>query len=251
MDWWSHEEYSHGFIIPLIAGYLLWRRRMELRDSLKSSSPLGFIVFSLGLVLYILGSIGEEEFVQRISLPVALLGIVYFLNGRKTAQLCLFPIAYLFFMIPVPYPFYKALSLKLRLLDSMVAASWSSFLGVPVYIEGYFLHLPHITLEVADACSGILSIFALMAIGIFYTYIFPTKVWKKVLMLVFLIPIAILSNVVRIVSIAVLIYYSGDWILHSTFHKFNGTFNFLLGLTALILISNILDCITLRKKSRG
>jgi len=247
-DWWSYSLYSHGFLIPLISGYLVWRRRKDLQECPRRSSLVGLGVFLLGLGLFVLGWSGEEEFIQRLSLLATLLGLVYFLTGKQTAKLCLFPIGYLLLMIPIPFTVYKAAALDLRLLDATLATSWLSFIGIPVFREGYLLHLPRITLEVADGCSGFLSIVTMLALGILYLYQLQTG-WKSVLWMS-LIPIAVLSNVVRIVSIAVLTYFFGEWVLGSTFHRLSGTFNFLLGFMSLVILRNGLDRVSLRKEAK-
>src|SRR3989442_8029215 len=162
-DWWSYSLYSHGFLIPLISGYLVWRRRKDFRECLKRSSLGGFGVFLLGLGFFVLGWLGEEELIQRLSLPATLIGLVYFLGGKQMAKLCLFPIGYLLLMIPIPFTVYKAAALDLRLLDAKLATSWLSFIGIPVFREGYLLRLPRITLDVADGCSGFLSIVTMLA----------------------------------------------------------------------------------------
>ena len=164
------------------------------------------------------------------------------------AKLCLFPVGYLLLMIPIPFTVYKAAALDLRLLDARLATSWLSSMGIPVFREGYLLHLPQITLEVADACSGFLSIVTMLAIGTLYLYKLQTA-WKSVLW-VSMIPIAVLSNVVRIVSIAVLTYFFGEWVLGSTFHRMTGTFNFLFGFMSLVILRNGLNRVPLRKEAK-
>jgi exosortase len=236
-DWWTHSEYSHGFLLPLLSGFLIWRCRKELQDCTKKTSLVGFGVFVMGLGIYLVGWVGQEEFVQRLALPVTLGGLIYFLLGKEVFRLCSFPIGYLFLMIPIPYTVYKEIALKLRLLDAGIVSSWSSFFGVPVFQEGYLLHLPNITLEVADGCSGVLSIVALLSLGILYVHLTTIPFWKKALLWMLLIPVSILANVIRIVTIVALVHYSGQWILYTSFHRLNGTFNFLLGFMTIVLIT--------------
>ena len=249
LDWWTHAEYSHGFIIPFISAYLIWRSRKELQECPKTQSLIGFAFFLLSLGVFLLGWVGQEEFVQRLSLPLTLLGLVLFLAGKNAFAMVLFPIGYLFLMIPIPYTFYKPLSLKLRLLDADLTTLWSSSLGVPIFQEGYLLHLPYITLEVADACSGVLSIIALLALGIFYVHLLQLRSWKRLILWTLLIPVSILANVVRIVTIVVIVHYSGNWILDTTFHQFNGTFNFLLGFMAIVFAGYLVDRIPTGNRS--
>jgi exosortase len=154
-------------------------------------------------------------------------------------------------MIPIPFPMYKAMALQLRLLDAKVAAAWSSLLGVPVLQDGYLLHLPRITLEVADGCSGTLSLLALVALGTFYISEKEMAVNRKAALWMMLIPVSVLANIIRIVLIVVLVHYSGNWILETTFHKLVGTFNFALGFGVILLLGSLLGRAASARDGRG
>lgn len=235
VDWWTHPEYSHAFLVPAISAYLLWRRRGRI-PSAASPSALGLVGLVFGLATLALGALAGEEFLQRIAVPVTLLGMVHFVAGGRAARACLFPIGYLLLMIPIPFPIYKAVALQLRLIDATWVASWSSALGVPVFQDGYLLHLPRITLEVADSCSGTLSILALLTLGTFYISEMEMSWKRKVLVWLTMIPISVSANVVRILIVVVLVHYSGNWVLDTTFHKLTGTVNFVLGFALVMLI---------------
>jgi exosortase len=155
-------------------------------------------------------------------------------------QLTLFPLSYLFLMIPIPHTAFKAISLRLRLFDAHVAASWVSWLGIPILQDGYLLFLPKVTLEVADGCSGVLSVVSLLAIGILYVHLTQTSWLNKVVLWLSIVPIAIGANIARIVTISVSVYVFGDWILDTFFHELGGTFNFLLGLLSIVLLGAFL-----------
>ncbi len=249
-DWLTHEEYSHGFLVPVISGYLLWRRRRDLHAS-SAPSGAGFGLLSFGLAVLLLGFAVGEEFLQRLSLPLTLIGLVYFLAGKTTARTCLFPIGYLLLMIPIPYTVYKAIAFQLRLFDAKLVASVSSFLGIPVFREGYLLHLPRITLEVSDACSGTLSIVALLALGTLYIGQTKMGLKRQASLWLMMIPISVLANVSRIVTIVLLVYYSGNWVLDTTFHKLSGTFNFVLGFAVIVLIGGMMSRIPGGRKDQA
>jgi exosortase len=133
------------------------------------------------------------------------------------------------------------LSLRLRFWDSEVVAYIASGLGVPLFREGYLLHLPQATLEVADACSGFFSILSLFAIGVFYIYLLKIGFGFKVLLSLLLVPIGSMTNIVRIATLVLLVHYSGLWALDSTFHKFSGTFNFILGFSAILAVGRVTE----------
>ena len=238
-EWWNNTNYAHGFLIPILSLVVLWNRRKELQGIQVSPEFKGLWIFSFGLFTYFAGIAGKEEVIEQFSLPLTLLGLVCFLCGRTAARLTVFPIGYLYFMIPLPYLIFRDIAFHLRLFDTKVVAMMASLLGVPVFRENFILHLPEISLEVADACSGAFSSMALLALGVFYIH--ELKRPAKIFLWLLLIPLAVLSNIMRILVIVLVSYYSGNWILHSSFHLLSGTFNFLVGFGALVFISILLE----------
>jgi EpsI family protein len=235
-DWEGNISFSYGFLIPFVTLYLVWVNKSELksliiRPNVRSAWPLAFALL-IGLVALAFG----ETFTARVSMILALGCSIYLLLGSKFFRALLFPIFYLALMIPIPYVFFKEIAYHLRYFDALVAESALQLIGVPIYREAYFLHLPNITLEVADMCAGIGSIFALFALGSFYVYFLPASPRVKSLLVLSTIPIAVLANLVRIIVVAVMAYYIGPATLDMLFHRFSGTTTFLLALTILALL---------------
>lgn len=237
-DWWTHAEYSHGFAIPFVSAYLAWGRRRALADAPIRGSLAGFAVLGMGAALYVLGAWAFEPFLMQVSLPVVLAGAIWGTFGAAVIRHLAFPLAFLVFMIPLPYPIFKSLALGLRYLDAEIAAAALRTLGVPVLQDGYLLHLPRITLEVADGCSGLFSIVTLLAIGTLYAHLMVRGVWRRLLVVLAIIPVAVAVNIGRIVLIAWISYVSGDWIFWVTFKTFTGLFNFLLSGALLIALGH-------------
>ena len=240
-EWWNDANYSHGFLIPILSLVILWNRRKEFQGIQVSPEFRGAWIFSFGLFTYLAGIAGKEEFIQRFSFPLTLLGLVYLLYGKSAALSALFPIGFSYFMIPLPSIIFHNITLHLQLLDAKVVAVVASLLGVPVFREDFILHLPEISLNVAEACSGTFSIMALLALGVFYTHELKLKRPAKIFLWLLLIPLAVFSNIIRILVIVLVSYYSGTWILGSSFHLLSGTFNFLVDFGALVFISKLLE----------
>ena len=160
---------------------------------------------------------------MRLSMILALASTVYLLLGREYFKVLWFPLFYLLLMIPAPYVLIKDLTVHLRYLDAKHAATILQLLGVPVFVEAYFIHIPNMTLEVADVCSGVSSVFALFALGTVYAYFLPTRNSLKVLLVACTFPFAMIANLIRIVVIAVLAYNLGAIVFQSTFHWLTGT----------------------------
>ncbi|HXG02279.1 MAG TPA: exosortase/archaeosortase family protein [Candidatus Binatia bacterium] len=227
-EWSEFPSLSHGFAIPLIAAYLAWIRRDRLARTPVRPSLLGLPLLVAGLAALVIGVLGQEPFVARLSLPLTLGGLVWFVAGGAVARLLWVPIAYLFFMVPLPWSTLKLVMYQSRLLDAAVSAELVRWLGVPVFRDGFMLHLPALTLEVADDCSSIPAIAALLSLGVAYAYFSPRPAAYRGLLIAATLPIAIFSNIVRITTTVAAAYYLGPWTLHTVYHQFNGTVNFLL-----------------------
>ena len=183
---------------------------------------------------------GGEVFLARMSLPVTLFGAVIFLSGPVIAKHLLVGIAYLLFMMPLPYVTQQSLTDSMRLVDASASAMVLPWLGVPVFQEGYWLHLPRITLEVADVCSSIPAISALVATGAAYGFVTVRPMPVRVLLVIAAVPLGILSNMVRIILTAAGAYYVGPIVLHSVLHLWSGTTVFIMTLGALVLLDSVL-----------
>ena len=184
------------------------------------------------------GVLGDESFLARISLPVTLLGLTLFLAGGGCSPRSGWPSRTSLFMIPLPWGTLKLITYRSRLFDAEVSAWVLGLLGVPVYRDGVMLHLPNITLEVADACSSIPAIAALLSLGVAYAVVTRRPRAVRIVLIGATLPLAIVANIIRITSVPWLAYYVGPWTLQTSYHMFNGTVNFMF--TFLLLLA--LDC---------
>jgi len=235
VDWFSFYTHSHGFMIVALSAYLAWSRRRKLIDSLGRPHLGGLLLLLVGLAVFSLGALGGEELAERASLPITLLGLFFYVCGLDMMRVVAFPVLYLLLMIPLPYTLFRDIAFALRLFDAKAVALATSFLGIPIFLDGFMIHLPEISLEVADGCSGAFSSVALIALGVFYIHEMERP--NKLLLWSLLIPFAVFANVVRIFVITVGVYFFGDWMLRTWVHQFSGVFNFLLGFGALVLLS--------------
>lgn len=239
-EWYESSTFSYAFLIPFIAGYLLWLRGAELKVIRHCPTVQGAYPVLFAVILGLMGRAVGDSFTMRASMILALGSSIYLLLGRSFFKAVLFPFLYLGLMIPVPYVITKELVYHLRFFDATIAANALQMLGIPVYREAYFLHLPNITLEVADVCSGIASVFALFALGIFYVYFLSIPVHWKIGLVLATFPIAFVANLFRIVVVSALTYFIGPVALDMFFHRFSGTVTFLLALILLVLSGELL-----------
>ncbi len=239
-DWRQNSTFSYGFLVPVIAVFLVQRRWAELKSNSVSPSIWAGVPLAIAVLIAAVGHAMGDSFTVRISMILALGSLVWLMFGRKILNALVFPLFYLSLMIPVPYVLIKDLTFYLRYSDANHAASLVQLLGVPVYREAYFLHIPNMTLEVADVCSGVSSVFALFALGVIYAYFLPLRFSLKCLLVACTFPFAIIANLFRIVLTVVLAYNFGSVVFQSYFHGFSGTFTFVLALMMLIGVGEIL-----------
>src|SRR6267378_4158908 len=143
VQWWQDPDYSHGFVVPLFAGYVLYQRRHMLQHVQLGPNTLGFPVMLGAIVLLLAGTLGAELFVSRSSLLFLLGGMLLFFAGWKMLRAVAFPLVFLVFMIPLPALIYNQVTFPLQLLASRLASNSLELGGIPVLREGNVLALPN------------------------------------------------------------------------------------------------------------
>ena len=225
-QWGSDQNYSHGFLVPVIAAYLAWMRKDDLLTAAVRPSAAGLPLIVFGLVMLLFGWLGTEFFTMRASLVVVIAGCTLYLMGREIFIILLAPLAYLLLMIPIPYIIYDAAAFPLKLLVTKVSVLSMKALGIVVWQEGNILMFLNITLEVADACSGLRSIMSLLALGTAYAFVLHPKTRDRVILIFSTLPIAVFTNCLRVIATGILAQYYGSAAAEGFFHEFAGLFVF-------------------------
>jgi len=239
-DWSRDENYSHGFLVPFVAAYFLWQRRERLAALAPRPAWSGILLLLLGLAGLVVGEIGAEQFTKRLSLLVVLGGGIAFLAGWRWLRAVAFPYAYLLFMVPLPYIVYDAVAFPLKLFAARFATTVVANLGIPIYAEGNVIYLESTTLQVADACSGIRSLMSLLALAAAFAYLTQRSGWRRWLLFLSAIPIAIATNMVRIIGTAALADRYGAKVAMGFFHEFAGLVVFGVALVLLFGVAALL-----------
>jgi exosortase len=235
VDWVRDPDYGHGFIVPLFAGYALWRSRHRWQNLAPEPSNMGLAAIFMATALLVVGSLGAELFLSRVSLLLLLAGVVLYLFGWKTLVAVAFPLGYLVLMIPLPSIIYNQITFPLQLQASRLAAGSLDAVQVPVLREGNLLILPNHTLEVVEACSGIRSLMSLIALSVAYGYLADRRVWVRVALVILMVPIAVLSNGFRVFGAGVSTYFLGPEWAEGFFHTFSGWLIFMTALMGMLL----------------
>jgi exosortase A len=235
-DWLRDSNYSHGFLIPLVSVYLLWASREALRRRAAAPSILGLLGILVAGALLILGTAGAEVFTQRMSLLLMIGSLVLFLYGWGHVRLVAFPIAFLFFAIPLPYVIYYSLTGPLQALAAKVAVLGLKATGVPAMVQGNMIHLPQTSLEVAEACSGIRSLYAFLAVGALVAQAMPIPLWGRLGVFLLTIPLSVAGNAIRVWGTGMGAYLVGPEAAHGTIHGVFGIIVFVVSLGIFVIV---------------
>lgn len=210
---WQSEEHGHGAIVLAVVAWLVYRLKDDfLRLGQEGqASPWGWLWLVLGLLTYLLGrTLDFSIFVFASQIPV-LAGVLLLLGGRQAARLAWFPLVYLIFMVPLPGIFVDAVTSALKQWVSVLAEESLYAAGYPIARTGVTLTVGQYQLLVADACSGLNSMFSLSALGLLYMYITKrASVLHNVLMLLSILPIAFMANIIRVMILVLITYHLGD-----------------------------------------
>jgi exosortase len=226
-DWWSDENYSHGFIVPVVFFWMLWQRREALANSRVVPRPWALVIVVLALVQLAAGTWGAENFVAHSSLLLLLCGITLYLFGSEVLRLVAFPIGWLLFMIPVPAIILYAITFPLQLLASRLALDVLDLLRVPALREGNVLYLANFTAGVAEACSGIRSLISILAFAVLIGHLLSMSLRSRWILAIAAVTVALSMNAARVAGTGLVGNYLGARWAEGFFHTFSGWLLFL------------------------
>jgi exosortase len=266
-QWWVDENYSHGLLIPVIIVYILWARRDRLAsEPARPSVLLGGAIVLCALFALWIGTAGAELYTQRVSLVLLLAGTVIYFWGIKLLRLLLVPAGLLLLAIPIPSIVFNKIAFPLQLFASRCAVWSMSLLDIPVLRHGNVIELLPLgasetkKLEVVEACSGIRSLMTLVTLAVVFAYFTHPRqdppdgskrgafawlktygFWRSTIIVLAALPIAILTNALRVSGTGVLAHYYGTEIADGFFHSFSGWVIYVVAFLLLFGVGWILD----------
>ncbi len=241
-DWYVDPNFSHGFLIPFVALYMVWYKKNEISQIECSPSNAGLIIVIFGMMLHVVGNIGSELFTMRFSMIVTLAGIIVYFYGWSMFRAVLVPVAYLIMMIPIPAIIWNKIAFPLQLFAAGLSSRAIALLGIPVFREGNILHLANTSLEVIDACSGLRSLTSLLALTGAFAFLAPLSTFKKWILFFSAIPIAVTVNVIRLTITGAM----AAWISPDTAHGFLHDMSGLIIFGAALLLVYIVFIIAMK-----
>ena len=239
---WDEEAYAHGPIVLAILGWVIYKiRPPSVVGVSMSAKVIGLVLLLGGLVMYAVGRSQNLPVIDLTAFLPILVGAVLMIGGQAALRTYWFPLLFMVFLIPLPGFLLDMMTLPLKEKVSSLAESLLYQAGLPIGRSGVMLTIGQYQLMVADACSGLNSMFSLSAMGLLYMYLMGHQRPARNLVLVLLIlPIAFAANLIRVIFLILLTYYFGDEAGQGFLHGFAGMFLFVIALSLLFAIDNLL-----------
>ena len=196
--WITNDDYSYGFLIPVMSSYFIWEVRKPLWKASVSQDFRALPFLTVFIIFSIYGILGSSYSAVRPSIPFVLFFLTMFCFGKKVAKLMALPVCFLIFMVPIPNVMNRHIGESLKSISTKMRARLIQTVGISVHASGNIIDLGFTQLQVVDACSGLRFLFPLIAIGVAYAYFFQKSTWKRIVSVIATLPIAVLTNGLRV-----------------------------------------------------
>jgi exosortase len=244
-SWMYNEYYSHGFLVPLISGYIIRNKRKELSSMEKKPSQSGLALFAAGIIIQGLSVLWTVRFLSGISLLITIAGAIIYLYGWEFMKKIRFPFFFLVLMIPVPYVYM--ITSPAQIISVFSAANLANLIGIPTVRDGLILTIPAGAFEVGVECSGINSLISLFTIGIIFAYVLEGSNLMKATVIISTIPLALAGNILRITLILIIASMYGQEAAINYFHDFSSLLLFSIALIGLFLVGRCFGRLRFKK----
>ena len=240
-EWWTNDYYSHGLLVVPVAAFFAWRLWPTIE---RHPANIGAAALIAGLVAYLVALASQAYFIASLALILILVGLTWFLLGPQALRRLAFPLAFLIFMVPLP--FVEAQTLPLAQLTGLCAGTLIRLVGVNATVSGLQVTLPNANLVVGAQCSGVRSLIALLTLAAVMLYILRGPAWGKAILALATIPIAVAGNILRVASLLAVANVWGAQAGFTFYHTYSGIVFFLAALGGLLWLSRIVGCQEIR-----
>ena len=238
---WEKEAYSYCWLIPPVVFFLIWLKRDELASMSSKPSWAGLAPIGVGIFFFWLGELGGEYFTMYVSSWLIVVGLCLLHLGWQKSKIIGFPLFFILTMFPVPDFINTRIMLQLRMISSKLGVAMIQVYGLPVARQGNIIDLGFTKLQVVDACSGLHSLISLIVLCLLIVYFFKDHIWKRAVLLLSSIPLAIVTNSMRIAVTAILYKYFGAGVAEGFFHEFSGLLIFAICIPVLLIEMKLLE----------
>jgi exosortase len=234
-------DYSHGYFIPFVSLGVLWYKRKEIFSVGMHTDYRGLAVVIFALVLHWMGAKMQQTHFSLASLVLLIWGVPFYLFGWELAKKIIFPCSYLVFCIPLN--FMDIMAFPLRMFSTTLATGMLKGLGIETVRSGTAIFIPSMPggLDVADPCSGLRSLLAMTALTAVYAYFTQKTLLKKWILFAASIPLAVVGNIARIVTIAFVSEAIGGKLALGIYHDYSGYILFTASITMMVVIGGLLN----------
>ena len=248
--WGEQQELSHGYFLPLIAGWMIWSRRDALSASLGRPMMIGLAGVALSAVILVLSELTVTSLMifQHLAMILLFASAALALGGRMILMLTILPIGFLLFMVPPPYWAITVLSQQFQLWSSQLGVFMIELFGIPVFLSGNIIDLGDYQLQVAEACSGLRYLFPFLSLGFLAAYLFKAPLWQRAIVFLSTIPITIFMNSFRVALTGILVQQYGASHAEGFIHFFEGWVVFLMCMLMLFAVIALLSRLSGRKE---
>ncbi len=236
----SESYYSHGFLIPLMSLYFVWQKKAKLKNIADNSCLSGIVIIASGLFVHVICAALRVYFISGFSFVFTLWGVILFFKGRETARELAFPVIFLVAMIPLPLVLIGNLTVKLKLFVAQGSTFLLNLMGFLAVKDGNIIKMKDSYLVVGAPCSGLRSLVSLLTLGIVFAYIVKMSRVKKAILFLSSIPVALISNVIRIALLAIVNEIYGEKVALGFFHDFSGFLMFGIAIAGLYGVNILL-----------
>ncbi|MCE5199276.1 MAG: exosortase C-terminal domain/associated protein EpsI [Armatimonadota bacterium] len=235
---WLHDsQYSLAFLVPFVSGYFIWRLWKQATSTRVDASPWGLGLIIAALLMHFVGTLLDVAVISGMSILVLLLGVCLHFRGSGFTKVLWFPLAYTVFMVPIPEGIIDLVGFPMQLWASMSTEKLLNLIGLEVFREGVRLVVGSFDFQVAAACSGMSSLVALVGVTAVFAYMTKLPAWLKWVLFFLSLPIALIANVVRITTIALVGYRWGADVAMNMYHDWSSPMLFMVAILLLALIS--------------
>lgn len=253
---WESVDYTHAYFILPISIWLTWRNRLKIKEALttqntKKEKIFGFIMLVSGILMFIFASYEEYLSIMTLSLIPLLIGMITYLYGSKIIKILYFPIFYLLLLVPPPAGVLDSLTFPMRYGVSFMAEKILSLLGYPITREGLLLTIGYSDIFMGPPCSGFRSLITMFSLILVYVYITKGNMVKKITLTFFIVPFALLGNLIRVIILSLITFYFGEEIGQGFFHYFSGVVIFIFTLLGIIGVELIINKLQDKREARS
>ena len=238
--WSASEDYTHAFFIAPVIAYMIWSKRRSLTEN-PGSTIIGFALVVLSILFYLISLRLQVPTLVFLATTATIISALIYIAGFRILKELAIPILLIFMIIPIPNQLMSMVTASLQLKISEISEVLIRQFSIPMFREGNVLHIEKMAFQVVDACSGVRSLISMTTLSVLVSYFTLTRLWSASLLFLFSIPVAILINIIRVLTLVLAFHYFHLDLSAGTAHTITGLVLFIFGLALLFAMQRVLE----------